>query len=939
MTIKRRIFLKMLAGSAVAATSIKAFGLSSLNLQTVNDSFNYPYRGWEDFYRDEWTWDTVARSTHSQNCTGSCSWNVFVKDGIIMREEQAADYPVIDPSYPDVNPRGCQKGACYAAEYVNGDRRIKYPLIRTGERGEGKWRRASWDEALTLIADKMLDTIDNHGPDAITYFTPIPAMSPVSFSGGVRLAHLTGGVVTSFYDWYCDLPPGSPITLGEQTDVAESTDWMNSKYMILWGSNPLQTRIPDAHFVTEAKYKGCKVLGIYPDYTSSAIRTDQWISVNPGTDAALALAICQKLIADGNIDTGYLQEQTDMPFLVRTDTGKYLRESDVVSGGADDQFYFYCTNHNQIELAPGTEGSSTHNIDISGHSPALTGSYNVDLAAGGSVSVTTVFENMKAQLNSDMTPAQAAPITGIATDVIEDIASEIGTTAMASGGQIMIMHGAGTNHWYHNDLNNRSMLLMLSLCGAIGKNGGGFNHYVGQEKIWPVSGLKKLCFPGGGSKQRFQNMTMWTYVHAEANDGMGAPELAAAGYSQPIRGYLFDSVDKGWMPLYPEGCLGTNKSDFVNNGTTTKDPKMLFIWRGNYFNQAKGNAIVESTMYPKLDLIVDLNFHMDTSALYADIVLPAASHYEKYDINTTDLHSFAHPFTPAIPPMFESKSDWQAYQALAAKIEERAIARGMGSFYDAKWGGNRDLSTLSSQFTNNGSIAADKDAADYILANAPETVGMTIDSIDAQPQRMNHDTTWTSYLEPGRPYTAFTKMTELKHPYETLTGRQQYLIDHEWFMEFGEALPTYKAPIEADNYPLRFNTPHGRWSIHSTWRNAKQMLRLQRGGPIVYMHPSDMTPRGLTDNDWVKIYTSHGDVVVRVKSWPSEKAGRVTMYHGWERYVGVKGKKRNWNSVTPIRMKPTQLAAGYGQLHFALNYWGPTGVQRDVRVEVEKYNG
>ena len=932
MTMQRRMFLKMLIGSAASITSIKSFALNSTNLQIVNDPFNYPYRSWEDFYRDEWTWDTVARSTHSQNCTGSCSWNVYVKDGIIMREEQAADYPDIDPSYPNLNPRGCQKGACYAAEYVNGDRRIKYPLIRTGARGEGNWRRASWDEALTLIADKVLDTIDTHGPDALTFFTPIPAMSPVSFSSGVRLAHLLGGVVCSFYDWYCDLPPGSPITLGEQTDVAESTDWMNAKYMILWGSNPIQTRIPDAHFVTEAKYRGCKVLAIYPDYTSSSIRADQWFSVNPGTDAALALAISQKLIADGNIDMAYLAEQTDMPLLVRTDTGKYLREADVVSGGADDQFYFWCNNHNQIELAPGTEGSAIRSIDINGHNPALTGSHSVVLADGSSVSVQPVFEEIKAHLNASYTPAQVSPITGIAAEVIEQVASEVGTTAMATGGRVMIMHGAGTNHWYHNDLNNRAMLLMLSLCGAIGKNGGGFNHYVGQEKIWPAKGLGKLSFPQGGKKQRFQNTTIWNFVHSNMND-------QDTGNSQTTRGYMFDSVQNGWMPLYPEGCLGNDKSTFVNTGATTKDPKMMFIWRANWFNQSKGNNYVENNLYPKLDMIVDLNFQMDTTALYADIVLPAASHYEKYDINTTDMHSFCHPFTPAIPPMFESKTDWQAYQALAAKIQERAIARGLTQYYDDKWGGSRDLSTLTSQFTNNGAIADDKAAAQFILDNAPETVGMTMDGIDAQPQRINVTTTWTSDVEPGRPYTAFLKMTEHKEPYETLTGRQQYFIDHDWFDEMGEKIPTYKAPVNEENYPLRYNTPHGRWSIHSTWRNAKQLLRLQRGGPICYLHPDDMAARGLVDNDWVRIFNDHGDVVVRVKEWASEKVGRVTMYHGWERYLGVKGKKANFNSVTGIRIKPTQLVGGYGQLHFKLNYWGPTGVQRDTQVQVEKYNG
>ena len=78
-------------------------------------------------------------------------------------------------------------------------------------------------------------------------------------------------------------------------------------------------------------------------------------------------------------------------------------------------------------------------------------------------------------------------------------------------------------------------------------------------------------------------------------------------------------------------------------------------------------------------------------------------------------------------------------------------------------------------------------------------------------------------------------------------------------------------------------------------------------------------------------------MIVRVKEWESEKAGRITMYHGWERYVGVQGQKANFNSVTSISMKPTQLAGGYGQLKFALNYWGPTGIQRDTRDQVVKY--
>ncbi|MCP4981705.1 MAG: molybdopterin-dependent oxidoreductase [Gammaproteobacteria bacterium] len=946
MDIKRRVFLRLLVGGAATATYINAHGLSLLNLEQVDNPFAYPpeYRGWEDLYREEWTWDSVARSTHGVNCTGSCSFKVYVKDGVIMREEQAADYPEINPArYPSLNPRGCNKGTCFAAEYVNGDRRIKYPLMRAGARGSGNWQQVSWDQALGHIADKMLDTIENHGPDALTFFSPIPAMSPVSYSSGARLAHLVGGVMCSFYDWYCDLPPGSPITLGEQTDVAESTDWMNARYMILWGSNPLHTRIPDAHFLTEAKYRGCKVLAIHPEYSASAVRSDRWLSVTPGSDAALALSVCQVLIRSGLYDTDYLREQTDMALLVDTETGRYLRPADAEVGSEqDNEFYFYCETHDTLEPAPGGEEGS--GLALGSHRPSLTGSYEVPRADGSTVIVEPLFQRLKRHLDTNFTPAQAGPITGIGADVIEEIAVEIGDAGISSGGKVMIMHGAGTNHWYHNDLNNRAMLLMLSLLGAIGKNGGGFNHYVGQEKFWPAQGLKALSSPEGAARQRFQNTTLWTYVHSKANDLMGPDEQAAAGLSQPVRGYIFDSVDRGWMPLFPEGCLGTDKETFVGTGATTKDPKMMFVWRGNWFNQAKGNNTVESDLYPKLDLIVNVNFQMDSSALYSDIVLPAASHYEKYDLNTTDMHSFIHPFTPAIPPMFDSKSDWQIFKALAAKIEERAIHRSFAPFYDEVWGGNRDLTTLLSQFTDNGALADDDKVCQFVLDNAIETnpglvpgQGMTMADLIAQPQRLHHATTWTSDIEDGRPYTPFLKMTEGKHRYETLTGRQQYLVEHEWFAELGEDLPTYKPAVAADDYPLRYNTPHERWSIHSTWRNAKQLLRLQRGGPIVLMHPSDMSTRGLNDDDWVRVHNDQGEVIVRVKTWESEKAGRVTMYHGWERYLGVKKQKANFNSVSALRIKPTQLAGNYGQLHFKFNYWGPTGVQRDVRVEVERY--
>ncbi len=898
-SLTRRGFLK-LAGLSALALQLDAleFQAGAQPLTVVD------YRGWEELYRQKWTWDKIARSTHSANCTGSCSWKVFVKDGIIWREEQAADYPAISDEVPDLNPRGCNKGACYV-EYVYGEQRVKVPLKRAGERGEGKWQRISWDQALDEIADKMLDVLQQHGPDYLTFFSPIPAMSPVSYAGGSRLATLLGGVICSFYDWYCDLPPGEPITWGEQTDTCEAADWFHSKYIVFWGSNPNVTRIPDAHFFWEAKYKGAKVVCVSPDYNQSAIHADLWVGTEPGTDAALALGMAHVIVNEGLYDAEYLKEQTDLPLLVRQDDGKFLRERDLVAGGADDQFYVWDVATGSAQLVPGTQGHERKTLDLGDLRPALEGTYAVE-----GIAVTTVFENLKQSLQ-DNGPAAMGPECGVHPSVIEQLAREF-----ASAKPAMIVHGAGTNHWYHNDLLNRSMILLVALTGNVGKRGGGFNHYVGQEKVWPIHGWQQLAFPR--EKKRFQNMTLWTYTHASIDDRLRESE-------HDPRPYIEESVKQGWMPLYPRG----------RDGALADDPKALFIWRGNYLNQAKGNEQLVEKLWPKLDLIVDVNFRMDTSALYSDYVLPAATFYEKFDLNTSDLHTYIHPFTPAVDPMFESKSDWQTFRALAERLEQRAVARGFTGFRDQEFDLDVDLSTLHAQFTAQGKLSDDKAACEFIMEHSEETQGISFDDIVRQPRRLTGSSDhWTSDITPGKTYAPFLRNTEGKKPYHTLTGRQQFLIDHDWFVELGEALPVYKPPLEVETGPLRWNTPHGRWSIHSTWRDNKYLLRLQRGGPVIYLNPHDAFERGVTDGDTVRVFNPFGDLIANCRIYRNAPRGQVTMYHGWEKYQFP--DRSNFQATVPVRIKPTQLAGGYGQLHFALNYWGPTGVNRDVRVDVEK---
>ncbi len=947
--INRRRFFSIGSGIGLGlAGLVRAAGgpsLQNFDILDVDPLRTYPYRGWEALYRRRFTWDRVVRSTHSANCTGSCSWKVYVKDGIMLREEQAADYPRINEELPDYNPRGCQKGACFV-EYVYGAQRLKYPLIRAGARGEGKWRRASWDEALELIAGRLLDNVYKHGPDTNTFFSVIPAMSPVSFSAGARLAHQLGGVFLSFYDWYCDLPPGEPITWGVQTEACECADWFHAKHIVLWGSNINATRIPDAHFAWEARYNGATLSCVSPDYNASAIHADQYVSIRPGTDIILANAVSRWLIENDAIDVPYIKEQTDLPFLVRKDNGRLLRAEDLAEAdrgavpapaswrdGLKEEvkpdpkaiFYVFDARSGRIAQVPGCMGSPARSLALGAVDPELEGAWTVHLSGGGEVEVTTVFARLKAML-SDPRYASAAAADACGIEEPDLLAFARGFTRRPA----MIIHGAGTNHWYHNDLANRAMILIVALTGNVGKNGGGFNHYVGQERIWPEHGFKMLAFPKGAKKQRFQNTTLWTYCHSKQHD----PHRISG---RPIEEYIVDSVRNGWMPLWPKQDPGALTAEKLHD--LPRKPRALVVWRANYLNQAKGNEAILRSLWQDLDLIVDINYRMDTTALYSDVVLPAASYYEKTDLNSTDCHSFIHPFSKVLDPLFESRTDWDIFAALAKKIADVARDRGLAPFEDGALEWTRDFTRVYDEWSDDGRLASDEDAANFILANAEETRGMTYNGLQDGPKRFTgiDAEVWNSEVEEGRAYTPFTHQVEKKRPWRTLTGRQQFYVDHDWFLALGEELPVHKDPQDDPKYPLYWNTPHGRWSIHSTWRDNRYLLRLQRGLPIVYLHPEDAGKRGIRDNDWVRVFNDEGQAIVKAKILPGEKAGRLTMYHGWEKYLGF--QEGGWQSLTYIKIKPTQLIGGYGHLNFKLNYWGPTGNNRDIKVDIARYDG
>ena len=765
----------------------------------IQDLFDPKARTWEDHYRARWAHDKVVRSTHGANCTGSCSWNVYVKNGLVTWETQALDYPRFDPALPPYEPRGCQRGISHSW-YVYSPLRVKYPYVRgvlldlwqralaenAGDaiaawdalvsdpekraawqkaRGKGGFRRVTWDEVLPMLAAANLATAKRHGPDRIIGFSPIPAMSMVSYAGGARYLQLLGGVCLSFYDWYCDLPPASPEIWGEQTDVAESADWFNAKLIAVVGSNVLMTRTPDAHFLVEARHKGTKVVVFSPDLSQTSKIADEWVPLHQGQDGAFWMAVTNVLLNEFRRESfdDYMRRYTDAPMLVellRDDDGRYrpgpmLRASSVFHDEELAEWKLLAFDENlDVRIPRGTVGhrwqktKGEWNLDLD-FTPRLTladvAEESVDIKfddfSEGNAAlwrrvpvrkvadklVATVFDLLAAQYET-FTPEWQEKFTGVpAADVVR-FAREWGKTAEESNGRCMIIIGAGVNHWYHNNLIYRACITALMLTGCIGKSGGGWNHYVGQEKLVPIASWSPLAFATDwGGPPRLQNAPSFHYMHSDQWRYDRPFDEICPVADDRVGGHTADhqarAVRSGWLPCFPQfdrpnheivaEAGATDPGQFVAQQLKERKlrfsmedpdnpaswPRVLWIWRGNALQaSAKGHeyflkhylgtddaavasedgresvhdVIWRDAAKGKLDLVVDLNFRMDTSALYSDVVLPAASWYEKDDLSSTDLHSFIHPLQQVVAPCWESKSDWQIFRELARVTQELA---------------------------------------------------------------------------------------------------------------------------------------------------------------------------------------------------------------------------------------------------------------------------
>lgn len=912
---------------------------------------------WQERYREMWRWDKAYWATHCVDCyPGACPLRVYVRDGKAVAQETAGAFPTIEKGVPDMNPMGCQKGAAWH-QLLDSPERVLHPLKRAGERGQGRWEEISWDQALTEIADHMLDAVSEMGPESIiNEGTP----GEGGLLGGMpiqRVVDMVGGIHTDVNAVINDFSPGLYLTLGKFNATSGMGNRFHSRFVMMTHSNPIYTQIAGYHFTAEARYNGAEVVLVAPDCSPSHMHADYHVPIKVGADAALGLGMAKVIVDEGLYDADFVREQTDLALLVRRDTQQFLVQSALQPGGRDDQFYFWDEASGALAEAPRAT------LALGDIRPALEGVYVVELEGGKRIEVVPVFELLKERLD-DYTPEKASRMCDVNPEVIQMLARKIASVPGT------IACGGTSFKYYHADLQVRSYLLVLALTGNWGRKGTG-------PVEWSIAGFDGPLLFGAKQKagleetrrildmrQALQDVLraedpsrteemlgiemmarmapqgsmvppafLW-YYHCGYSDNWNRRAWGDPTMKRPFDEYFEESLSEGWW----EGM--------VRPGPDTV-PRVYFEVGGNALRRTRGGQNQLLThFWPKLRCIVTVDWRMNTTGLFSDYFLPVAQHYEKVNFQFSTPSVMHLVFSDkAVEPPPDVKSEFDIGLMLAEKIEAQAKKRGILESRDSR-GMVRRLDDLLERFTVSGAFTTDESVArewvqDSVeVGNIPQ--GTSLESLKEEglvritgwgisPLALNE----AADIKDDETLTGLTWHVEKKLPYPTFTRRAQFYIDHKWFLEAGEQLPCHKEnPEQGGDYPFAMTSGHSRWSVHSMNIVNRMMQQTHRGEPHVVMNPEDALRLGVEDGESVDVHNDMGSFLVPVKLSPSVQPGQLISYNGWEPYM-----YRTWKGASdlePGMVKWLHFAGGRGHLRYWPIQWQPVPFDRGIRVGVSK---
>ncbi len=548
-------------------------------------------------------------------CRGNCGGDCYLK-GLVREGKLVSTTPYTFGNDCEGVEQGCVKGLANPLR-VYGAHRLLHPMRRVGERGAGQWEKISWDEAIQTIADKMTAAIDEYGPASICFqggagnmgqflsghplqiFNAAPSFGPGV--GASRFIQKIGATCLSNGDDMAGLYLRAVI-MGLPSNSLD--DMINSKNIVIWGSNPAEASFSRSswYYVCKAKEAGARITVIDPLYTSSAAHADEWIPIRCGTDSALMCAMANYIVSNGLENTEYLKKGSVAPLLIRED-GSYLRLSDVgqpleVVEGKDGQ-------KTEVDQPVVWDNAASSYVSYkAAQDPELHGTFDVE-----GVSVRTVYDAALENI-APFTVEFAAQECGIPAETIEGLARRVAVEAPTT-----FSIDWGIEHTYNSWKIYFASALLAALTGSVGVEGG--------------------SYVTGGS-------TPGSVIKPPAKTDQSACKLEDAKPVKCITGdYLCEIMETGkWAGEdFPVRVLYVHACDPLDNFSGPTDLMKA---------------------YDKIDFIVTSELFMTTTANYSDIVLPATMPWEAEDF---DRNGFM--IQKAIEPLGEAKSDFEMYCLIA----------------------------------------------------------------------------------------------------------------------------------------------------------------------------------------------------------------------------------------------------------------------------------
>ena len=761
-----------------------------------------------------------VRTTCAPNCTGGCGQKACVYNDEIKYIIQASDYE--DEEH---NPRGCLKGLSYS-NLIYGPHRMKGPSIRRGEPGSDDFEDVSWEEALDYTGSELRRIIDTYGPESVAVVVQVAGTGHVCKGALIRLATLNHFSVLGGYEMNGDLPMSAPITFGVQSEELDTYCWPDARYILIFGSNPMQTRIPDAHFLNEARENGAKVVCFDPCFTATAAKSDEWYSISPSCDAAVCNGFSRVIVEEGLYDADFIRQYTDLPLLIRDDTHKRLLAKDVpgLQIPADMPAYRECyvvyngeflpVNPERLELPTDTQ---------------LEGAIQVTLNDGSTVTCHPTFHLLREML-SEYTPEKVQEMSDMPASEIERLAREIATVK-----PLHIMYGASNYQWYHGDLKGRAMALLCALTGNYGHLGDGMSTYAGQYKL------------------KYSSTGQWWSVPEE-------PDRKSAGFSFC---YMLRGKTETMTCPYPEHGI-----------------KAWLIYCCNPFDQHNiSNILKEQVQNGQLELVVNFDFQRTTTSKWAHVNLPGVSWYEKEEMVSTPCHPYIQMMNPAIEPLYDCRHEVWIIRELAERIHPGDKAK----YYYGDMDPNQvveeviKLTFEKGNFELQGLTLEDlkKGPVKFKHANPGRKriafYEQIHDRVPFPPQSYPTPLATTAqFVKSGRmefykDEDMFIKLGECLPVHKPPFEETEYTLD----------------PTTRERFKFNYVTRNSIHRVHSTHSNNQMMRELQDDSPKVYLNPDDAAEKGIAAGDMVVVYNDRGKLIAEAVLDPGIRSMMCIFEEGW----------------------------------------------------------